>query len=68
MPPRSPEYMAENIASKLLAVEGTLFAFSMGAILLRFYVRIFMLKMFGWDGKRQCSTNLLQSKLLTVVT
>jgi hypothetical protein len=51
MPPRSPEYLAENIAPKLLAVECTLFAFSMGAILLRFYVRIFMLKMFGWDGK-----------------
>jgi hypothetical protein len=51
MPPRSPEYLAENIAPKLLAVECTLFAFSMEAILLRFYVRIFMLKMFGWDGK-----------------
>jgi hypothetical protein len=51
MPPRSPEYMAENIAPRLLAVECSLFALSMIAILMRFYVRTFMLKMFGWDGK-----------------
>jgi hypothetical protein len=50
-PPPSPEYLAENIAPRLLAVEGTLFALSMSAILMRFYVRVFMLKMFGWDGK-----------------
>jgi hypothetical protein len=51
MPPRSPEYLAENIAPRLLAVECSLFALSMSAILMRFYVRTFMLKMFGWDGK-----------------
>jgi hypothetical protein len=51
MPPPSPEYMAQNIAPRLLAVEGSLFALSMGAILMRFYVRVFMLKLFGWDGK-----------------
>jgi hypothetical protein len=51
MPPRSAEYLAENIAPRLLAVEGTLFAVAMSAVLMRFYVRIFMLKMFGWDGK-----------------
>jgi len=51
MPPRSPEYMAENIAPQLLAVEGSLFALSMTAVLMRFYVRIFMLKTFGWDGE-----------------
>lgn len=50
-PQRSPEYLAENQAPRLLAVEGTLFALSMSAVLLRFYVRIFMLKTFGWDGR-----------------
>lgn len=49
-PVRSPEYMAENQASHLMAVEGPLFALSTAAVLLRFYVRIFMLKTFGWDG------------------
>ncbi|KAH7395060.1 hypothetical protein DE146DRAFT_633419 [Phaeosphaeria sp. MPI-PUGE-AT-0046c] len=48
-PPRSPEYLAENIAPRLLAIEITLFTLSICAILMRFYVRIFMLKMFGWD-------------------
>jgi hypothetical protein len=50
-PPRSSEYLVENYAPRLLAVEGSLFALSMSVILMRFYVRIFMLKMFGWDGK-----------------
>ncbi|KAI4622900.1 uncharacterized protein J4E87_005993 [Alternaria ethzedia] len=49
MPARSPEYMAENQAGRLMAVEGSLFALSTSAILLRFYVRLFMLKTFGWD-------------------
>lgn len=49
MPPRSPEYMAENIAPQLMAVEGPLFALSMTAVLMRFYVRGVMLKTFGWD-------------------
>ncbi|KAF1846575.1 uncharacterized protein K460DRAFT_283445 [Cucurbitaria berberidis CBS 394.84] len=49
VPPRSPEYMAENQAPRLLAVEGTLFALAMITVLMRFYVRIFMLKTFGWD-------------------
>ncbi|EUC50581.1 hypothetical protein COCMIDRAFT_81567 [Bipolaris oryzae ATCC 44560] len=48
-PARSPEYMAENHAPHLMAVEGPLFALSTTAVLLRFYVRIFMLKTFGWD-------------------
>lgn len=51
MPPPSPEYLAENIAPKLMAVEGPLFALSTAAVLMRFYVRIFMLKTFGWDGE-----------------
>jgi len=50
MPARSPEYLAENQADRLLAVTGPLFALSTLAVLLRFYVRIFVLKMFGWDG------------------
>jgi hypothetical protein len=50
-PPRSPEYLAENVAPHLLAVEIPLFALSLSALLLRFYVRIYMLKMFGLDGK-----------------
>lgn len=49
-PIRSPEYMAENQAARLMAVEGPLFALSSTAVLVRFYVRIFMLKTFGWDG------------------
>ncbi|KAF1838094.1 hypothetical protein BDW02DRAFT_51514 [Decorospora gaudefroyi] len=48
-PPPSPEYMAENQGPRLMAVEGPLFALSTLAVLLRFYVRIFMLKTFGWD-------------------
>jgi hypothetical protein len=42
MPQRSLEYLAENIAPRLLAVEGTLFAVAMTAVFMRFYVRIFM--------------------------
>jgi hypothetical protein len=64
MPPRSPEYMAENIAPQLLAIEGTLFAIAMSAVFLRFYVRIFMLKIFGWDGKPKSKAD--QSINLTV--
>ncbi|KAF1934748.1 hypothetical protein EJ02DRAFT_167359 [Clathrospora elynae] len=49
MPPPSPEYLAENLAPKLMAVLGPLYAISTIAVLLRFYVRIFVLKTFGWD-------------------
>ncbi|PSN73976.1 hypothetical protein BS50DRAFT_670466 [Corynespora cassiicola Philippines] len=48
-PPPSPEYLAENIAPKLLAIDCTLFGLAMITVLMRYYVRIFMLKMFGWD-------------------
>ncbi|KAL6161683.1 hypothetical protein ACJBU6_00788 [Exserohilum turcicum] len=41
--------MAENQGPNLMAVEGPLFALSTTAVLLRFYVRVFMLKTFGWD-------------------
>lgn len=50
-PPRSPEYLVENIAPHLLAIECSLFGISTSAVLLRFYVRLFLLKTFGWDGK-----------------
>lgn len=41
-----------------MAVEGPLFALSTTAVLLRFYVRVFMLKTFGWDGMwPYCSPN-----------
>ena len=46
-----PEYLAENQGPRLLAVEASLFALSTSAVLLRFYVRLFMLKTFGWDGE-----------------
>lgn len=49
-PLRSPEYLAENLAPRLLAVTGSLFALAMITVFLRFYVRIFMMKIFGWDG------------------
>ncbi|KAF9694315.1 hypothetical protein EKO04_007413 [Ascochyta lentis] len=49
MPPRSPEYLAENLAPHLLAVTGSLFGLAMITVLMRFYVRIFMMKIFGWD-------------------
>lgn len=50
-PPRSPEYMAWNIGPKLMAVECTLFGIAMVTMMLRVYVRVFVLKMFGVDGK-----------------
>jgi hypothetical protein len=61
-PPRSPSYLAENIAPRLLAVEGTLFTVAMSAVLMRFYVRIFMLKMFGWDGKFNFALDHMSAK------
>lgn len=51
MPTRSPEYLAEDIGPHLLAVTGSLFGFAMLTVLARFYVRVFMLKIFGWDGE-----------------
>ncbi|KAF2631081.1 hypothetical protein BU25DRAFT_223974 [Macroventuria anomochaeta] len=49
MPLRSPEYMAENLAPQLLAVTTSLFALAMATVLARLYVRIFTMKIFGWD-------------------
>ncbi|KAI4623820.1 hypothetical protein J4E80_003632 [Alternaria sp. BMP 0032] len=64
MPARSPEYMAENQAGRLMAVEGSLFALSTSAILLRFYVRLFMLKTFGWDDAMMAIALALSSTTL----
>lgn len=50
MSSRSPEYLAENLAPQLLAATTSLFALAMITVLARFYVRIFMIKIFGWDG------------------
>ena len=51
MPPPSPEYLAENQAPNLLAVTISLYVLATLTVLARFYVRIFMMKIFGWDGK-----------------
>jgi hypothetical protein len=56
--------MAENQAARLLAVEGSLFALSTTAVLLRFYVRIFMLKTFGWDDGMMLVALVLSSTTL----
>jgi hypothetical protein len=50
MPLRSPEYLAENLAPHLLAVTISLTTLAIISVLARFWVRIFILKMFGWDG------------------
>jgi hypothetical protein len=49
-PPPSPEYLAENYGPTLLAVDCTLFGIAATTMILRIYVRVFMLKMFGIDG------------------
>jgi hypothetical protein len=51
MPPPPPiEYLKENLAPRMLAVDGTLFALMMMCVMLRIYVRAVMLKTFGIDG------------------
>jgi hypothetical protein len=49
VPPLTPEYLAFNIAPKLLSVSGTLTAFAVTIFLLRAYVRTVMLRVFGID-------------------
>jgi hypothetical protein len=49
-PTPTPEYVAENLGPKMLAINCTLFGVAMLTVILRFYVRIFVLKMFGIDG------------------
>lgn len=50
-PPPSPEYLLENQAPNLLAVTISLYVLATLTVLARFYVRIFMMKIFGWDGE-----------------
>jgi hypothetical protein len=51
MPLRSPEYMAENLAPHLLAITISLTALALITVVARFWVRIVILKTFGWDGE-----------------
>lgn len=49
-PPPSQEYLNENLAPRMLAIDGTLFGLAMICVFLRVYVRAFLLKTFGLDG------------------
>ncbi|KAF3044530.1 hypothetical protein E8E11_008868 [Didymella keratinophila] len=49
MPLRSPEYLAENLAPHLLAITISLTALALITVIARFWVRVFILKTFGWD-------------------
>jgi len=46
---RRDEIPAENNIPTILATTASLTAIALSVVLLRFYVRIFMLKNFGWD-------------------
>ena len=48
-PPPSPEYIAYTNAPEILAITGSFFAVAAVVVLLRCYVRIAMLKVFGID-------------------
>ena len=50
-PPPPPEYFAEDYGPRLLAIDCTLFGIAAVTMILRIYVRVFMLKMFGLDGE-----------------
>lgn len=65
MPPQPPEYMAKNYGPHLRAIEGYLFALSMSFISMRFYIRIFMRKKFGWDGKCRAIFEAFKGRALT---
>lgn len=49
-PPPSKEYLAENYGPALLGIDCTLFGIAAVTTILRIYVRVFILKMFGVDG------------------
>jgi hypothetical protein len=52
MPPPPPkQYLEENLAPRMLAVDGTIFGLAMLCVALRIYVRVALLKTFGVDGK-----------------
>lgn len=65
MPLRSPEYLAENLAPQLLAVTGSLFALAMITAVMRCYVRVFIVKISGWDGKSKLQWYASYPLLLT---
>lgn len=48
-PPITPEDLAFNNAPQILAITGTFFAIAALVVLLRCYVRVAMLKVFGID-------------------
>lgn len=48
-PPLPPEYIAYSNADQILSITGTFFAAAAVIVLLRCYVRIAMLKVFGID-------------------
>ena len=50
-PPPPPEYFEENYGPKLLAIGCTLFSIAAVTMMLRIYVRVCILKMFGIDGQ-----------------
>lgn len=45
-----PAYYREDVGPRLLAIDCTLFGVAMITVLMRIYVRVFMLKTFGIDG------------------
>jgi hypothetical protein len=50
-PPPSTEYLNEDLAPRMLAIDGILFGLAMICVLLRVYVRAIMLKTLGVDGE-----------------
>lgn len=66
MPLRSPEYLAENLAPYLLAITISLTALALITVMARFWVRIFILKTFGWDGEFKLIRFADRQPLLTV--
>jgi hypothetical protein len=48
-PPMTPEYLAFNNAPAILAITGSFFAAATLVVILRCYVRIAMLRVFGVD-------------------
>jgi hypothetical protein len=49
VPTLSPEYIAYTNAPEILSITGTFFALAVIVVLLRCYVRLAMLKVFGRD-------------------
>jgi hypothetical protein len=65
MPLRSPEYLAEDLAPHLLAITISLTALALITVFARFWVRIFILKTFGWDGEFESIQFADRQSLLT---